>query len=139
MSYSDISHHIDEMYDFSVSPATISKITDRLIPIINEWRERPLKSIYSVVFLDAIFFKARVEGRVEQRCVYNLLGIDLEGKKEVLGFYTADTEGARFWLQVLSGLKTRGIEDILIASVDRLKGFQKQFRQFIQKQRCNYV
>lgn len=123
MSYRDISHHIDEMYDFSVSPAMISKITDRLLPIIQEWRERPLKSVYAVVFLDAIFFKSRIEGRVETRCVYNLLGIDLEGKKEVLGFYTAETEGAHFWLQVLTDLKNRGLEDILIASIDGLKGF----------------
>ena len=133
MSYSDISHHIDEMYDFSVSPATISKITDRLIPIIHEWKERPLKSIYTVVFLDAMFFKSRIEGRVETRCVYNILGIDLDGNKEVLGFYTAETEGARFWLQVLSDLKNRGVEDILITCIDGLKGFPEAIQTIYPK------
>ena len=133
MSYSDISHHVDEMYDFSVSPGTISKITDRLIPIVNEWKERPLKSVYTILYLDAMFFKSRIEGRVETRCVYNLLGIDLEGKKEVLGFYTAETEGARFWLQVLTDLKNRGVEDVLIACVDGLKGFPEAIQTVYPK------
>ena len=133
MSYSDIGHHIDEMYDFSISPGTISKITDRLIPVIHEWRERPLSSVYSVIFLDAMFFKSRIEGRVETRCVYNLLGIDLEGKKEVLGFYTGETEGARFWLQVLTDLKNRGVKDILIACIDGLKGFPEAIQTIYPK------
>lgn len=123
MSYSDISHHLEDLYDFQVAPSMISKVTDRLLPVIQEWRSRPLASVYAIVFMDAIFFKSRVEGRVEQRCVYNLLGIDLQGRKEVLGFYTAETEGARFWSTVLADLKNRGVTDILIACVDGLKGF----------------
>lgn len=133
MSYSDISHHLEELYDFQTSPSTISKVTDRLLPIIQEWQHRPLASIYAIVFMDAIFFKARIEGRVEQRCVYNLMGIDLQGRKEVLGFYTAETEGARFWAGVLIDLKNRGVEDILIACVDGLKGFPDAIQSVFPK------
>ena len=123
MSYSDISYYIDDLYDFQVSAATVSKVTDRLIPVINEWRQRPLQSVYSVIFLDGIFFKSRIDGKVIQRCIYNVMGIDLQGKKDVLGFYAEETEGARFWLKVLTDLKDRGVDDILIACIDGLKGF----------------
>lgn len=123
MSYQDIRNHMLEMYGTDVSPALISKITDKLIPEITEWRSRPLDAVYTVIFLDAMFFKAREDGKVVSKAVYNLLGITQEGHKEILGFYIAETEGANFWLGILNELKARGVEDILIACVDGLKGF----------------
>jgi len=123
MSYSDISNHLKEIYDFDTSPATISSVTDRLLPVINEWRSRPLDDFYPIVFLDAMFFKARQDGKVVSKAMYNILAIDKHGKKNILGFYLAQTEGANFWLSVLNDLRERGVKDILIACIDGLKGF----------------
>lgn len=123
MSYQDIRNHMDEMYGVEVSQGLLSKITDKLIPVINDWRERPLEAIYPMVLLDAMFFKARENGRVVTKCVYNILGINQSGHKDILGFYIAESEGANFWLGVLNDLKTRGVKDILIACIDGLQGF----------------
>lgn len=123
MSYQDIRNHMQEMYGTEISQGLLSKITDKLLPIILEWRNRPLESIYTIVFLDAMFFKARENGRVVTKTIYNLLGINQEGKKDILGFYIAESEGANFWLGALNDLKARGVEDILIACVDGLAGF----------------
>ena len=128
MSYDDISHHVGEMYDHEVSSATISKITDRLLPVIDEWRSRPLDSCYPIIFLDAMFFNVREEGHVVSKAMYNILGINHEGKKEVLGFYVGDSESSKFWMAILSDLKERGVEDILIACVDGLKGFPEAIK-----------
>lgn len=123
MSYQDIRAHMQEMYGVEVSAGLLSRITDKLLPLITEWRNRPLESIYTVVFLDAMFFKAREEGKVVTKTVYNILGINQYGHKDILGFYIAESEGAHFWLGVLNDLKARGVSDILIACVDGLKGF----------------
>lgn len=123
MSYQDIRSHMQEMYGTEISSAMLSKITDQLLPIITEWRNRPLESIYTIVFLDAMFFKAKENGRVVTKTIYNILGINQEGYKDILGFYIAESEGANFWLGVLNDLKARGVEDILIACIDGLKGF----------------
>ena len=123
MGYKAISEHLAEIYGLEVSSAKISQITDRLLPIISEWRNRPLDSVYSVVYLDAIHYKVREEGKVVPKAIYTLLGINKEGRKEVLGLYLSETEGAKWWLHVLTDLKNRGIEDILIACIDGLKGF----------------
>jgi putative transposase len=123
MSYEDIRKHMQEMYSVEVSAGLLSKITDKLLPIITEWRNRPLESIYTIVFLDAMFFKAREDGKVITKTVYNILGINQYGLKDILGFYISDAEGAHFWLGVLNDLKARGVEDILIACIDGLKGF----------------
>lgn len=123
MSYQDIVDHLQEMYGVDISTGMISKITDKLLPIITEWRNRPLESIYTLVFLDAMFFKSRDNGKVSTKVIYNILGINQEGHKDILGFYIAESEGAHFWLGVLNDLKARGIEDILIACVDGLTGF----------------
>ena len=123
MSYQDIRNHMQEMYGTEVSQGLLSKITDKLLPIITEWRNRPLESIYTIVFLDAMFFKARENGKVITKAIYNLLGINQEGQKDILGFYIAESEGAHFWLGVLNDLKARGVDDILIACVDGLAGF----------------
>lgn len=123
MSYADIRSNLEEIYQVEISNGAISKITDRLLPELKEWRERPLQSVYAVVYLDAIHFKMRVDGRVSETAVYTLLGIDSDGYKEILGLYLGEVEGASYWASVLASLKERGVEDILIACVDGLKGF----------------
>jgi len=123
MSYKDIKSHIEELYQKSVSAATINAITDKIINKVEEWRKRPLESIYPFVFMDAIHYKIKEDGRYENKAVYTILGINLRGKKEVLGLYISESEGAKFWLQVLTDLSNRGVKDILIASVDGLTGF----------------
>ena len=122
-SYSDISDHLMEIYGLDVSEATISRITDKVVPLIQEWKSRPLEAIYPFVWLDAIHYKVRHEGRVISRAVYCVLGINQEGYKDLLGMYIGENEGAKFWLQVLTDLQNRGVEDILIACIDNLNGF----------------
>jgi transposase-like protein len=111
------------MYDVDISCAVISSVTDKLLAVITQWRSRPLESIYPIIFLDAMWFKAREEGKVVQRVIYNILGINQQGQKDILGFYSAESEGANFWLSVLNDLRNRGVEDIFIACVDGLTGF----------------
>jgi transposase-like protein len=123
MSYKDISGHLREMYGLEVSTGTLSAVTDKIIQTVKEWQARPLESIYPIVWLDAIHYKIRENGKVSSRAVYTILGVTLEGKKEVLGLYISENEGANFWLQVLSDLSNRGVGDILIACIDGLKGF----------------
>ena len=123
LSYSDISEHVQEMYGISVSTAAISAITDKIIETVKAWQQRPLDSVYPFVWLDAIHYKVRDQGRYQSKAVYTVLGLNLEGKKEVLGLYVSENEGANFWLGVLTDLHHRGVQDILIASVDGLTGF----------------
>lgn len=122
-SYGDIRDHLSEMYDLDVSPATISRVTDKILPLIQEWRSRPLERVYPFVWLDAIHYKVRHEGRVVNRAVYCIIGLNQDGYKELLGMYIGENEGAKFWLQVLTDLQNRGVEDIFIASIDNLQGF----------------
>jgi len=122
MSYSDIQGHLSEIYGVDISEGTISAITDRLLPQIKEWQNRPLESVYAVLWLDAIHFKVRDNGIVKTKAIYSILGITVEGHKEVIGIYFGDHESSTFWRQVLYELKLRGIEDILIACIDNLKG-----------------
>jgi len=133
MSYEAISEHLAEMYGLEVSTAKISLITDKLLPLITEWRNRPLESVYPIVFLDAMHFKVRVEGKVVSKAFYTVLAVTAEGKKDILGLYLSEAEGARFWLGVLSDLKARGVEDILIASIDGLKGFPEAIAEVFPK------
>ena len=122
-SYSQISEHIEDFYGVHFSKATISAVTDKVIPLLKEWQQRPLERIYPFVWLDAIHYKIKENGRYVSKAIYTILGVNLSGKKEILGLYLSENEGANFWLQVLTELSNRGIEDILIASVDGLKGF----------------
>lgn len=122
-SYDHIAGHLQEIYGVDVSAATISSITDKLVPMLNEWRARPLEAIYAVVFLDAMFFKVKQDNKVVTKVLYNIMGINESGRKDILGFYSCESEGAHFWLSVLNDLKARGVEDILIACIDGLKGF----------------
>lgn len=125
MSLRDISDYVEDMYDVPVSATMLSNITDKIIPEITEWQNRSLESIYPIVFMDAMHFKVREEGRVITKAMYTVLAIIREGKKELLGLYISDSEGATFWLSVLTELKNRGLEDILIACIDNLKGFSE--------------
>ena len=125
MSYQDIAGHIDEMYGMELSKAQLSAITDRVWPAIEEWRSRPLDEVYPFVWLDALFYKVRQDGQIKSMAAYLVLGMNIEGEKDLLGIYLAETESASFWLQVLSDLQDRGVEDILIACIDNLKGFKE--------------
>ena len=127
-SLRDISTHIKETYDTDISATTLSSITDKVIPLVKEWQQHPLESLYCIVWLDAMYYKVKEEGRTQTRCVYNVLGINKDGRKDVLGMYVSQSEGANFWLGVITDLKQRGVEDILIASIDNLKGFDEAIR-----------
>ena len=132
-SLRDISAHIRETYDTNKKTKTLSAITDKVIPLVKEWQQRPLEDLYCIVWLDAMFYKVKEEGRTQTRCVYNILGINKDGKKEVLGMYVSHSEGANFWLGVINDLKQRGVEDILIACIDNLKGFDEAIRTIYPK------
>lgn len=123
MSYRDIRHHIAEIYQLEVSEATISSITDELIPQLKAWQSRPLDSVYPFVWLDTIHYKVKDEGRYVSKAIYTLLALNTEGKKQLIGLYCSESEGANYWLSVLTDLHNRGVQDILIACVDGLKGF----------------
>ena len=123
MTQNDISSHIQDMYGFEVSDSVVSRITDKILPIAKEWQMRPLERIYAIMFLDAIHYNVRQEGRVVKKAVYIAIGITLEGIKDVMGLWIGENESAKYWLSVLNELKTRGIEDILIACTDNLTGF----------------
>jgi transposase-like protein len=122
-SYTQISDHIEEIYGVGFSKATISAVTDKILPMLQEWKVRPLEEIYPFLFLDAIHYKVREDGQYISKAFYTVLGVRIDGKKEILGLYLGESEGAKFWLQVLTDLQNRGVKDILIASVDGLKGF----------------
>lgn len=122
-SYQDIRSHIADMYDIELSNGTINAVTDKLLPELQAWRERDLDPIYPIVWLDAIHYKIKENGRYVSKAIYTILGLTIEGKKELLGLYLSDQEGAHHWLSVLTDLNNRGVSDILIACVDGLKGF----------------
>jgi putative transposase len=123
MSTRDIENHIKELYGVDMSEATISHITDRIIEHIDQWKGRRLEGVYMVVWMDAVVFKVRQEGKVINKAVQIAVGLNNQGKKEVLGMWTCQNESASFWMSVLTNLKSRGVEDILISSTDNLKGF----------------
>ena len=123
MSYSDIRAHLAEMYGLSVSEAALTAITDKVVDELTQWQGRILQPVYPFVWLDAIHYKVRFEGRVITRALYTVLALGLDGHKELLGLYVSEHEGARFWLSVLSDLQARGVNDIFVASIDGLKGF----------------
>jgi putative transposase len=133
MSLRDISSHIKEMYDTEISATVLSEITDRIIPKIKEWQDRPLEPVYCIVWLDAMHYKVKVDGKVVHKALYNVLGINKDGFKEVLGMYISESEGANFWLQVLTNLSNRGVQDILIACTDNLRGFSEAILSIFPK------
>lgn len=123
MTTSDIETHIRDIYGLQISDTTISRITDKILPIAKEWQQRPLDPIYAVVFLDAIHYPVRSEGQIVKKAVYIAIGINLDGKKDVLGMWVGENESAKYWASVLNGLRNRGVEDIFIACTDNLTGF----------------
>jgi len=125
VSTRDIQSHLGELYGLDVSPTLISNVTDKILPLIADWHNRPLEPVYAVLFLDAIHFKVKQDGHIVNKAAYVIVGIDLEGHKDVLGIWIGESESAKFWLAVLSELQNRGVQDILIACVDNLKGFSE--------------
>lgn len=122
-SYRDIRFHIEELYGIEISEATITAVTDQLLPELKEWQSRSLDAVYPFIWLDAIHYKIKDNGRYVSKAVYTILGLNVEGKKELLGLYLSESEGANYWLSVLTDLHNRGVKDILIASIDGLTGF----------------
>ena len=123
MTTRDIQSHVEEMYGLEVTAATVSRITDSIVVHAKEWQSRPLSEIYPIVFFDAIHYKVRQEGKVVSKAAYTCLAIDIEGQKDMLGIWVGESEGANYWLGIITELKNRGVQDILIAAVDGLKGF----------------
>jgi len=132
-SMGDIRDFIEDIYGVEISPATISRITDKVLPQIEQWRSRPLESVYPFVFMDAIHYKVREDGRVVTKAVYCVIGVNQEGYRDLLGLYIGAAESAKFWMQVLTDLQTRGLEDILIACIDNLSGFVEAIGEIYPK------
>lgn len=136
----DIQDMLHELYGINVSPDTISKITDKVWELVEAWQNRPLAPMYAIVYLDALHIKLKRDGKIENVAVYNVLGVDLEGKRDILGHWIGDGgEGANFWLSVITDLQTRGVEDIFITAVDGLSGFSDAIHAVFPKtkvQRC---
>jgi putative transposase len=135
MTTREIQGHLQEMYGVEVSPTLISDVTDAVIEEAKAWQSRPLEPLYAILYLDALYVKMRHEGRVENRAVYVALGVDWDGRKDVLGLWSSGNEGAKFWLAVLTELKNRGVKDVLIACVDGLKGFPQAIESIFPETR----
>lgn len=139
MSTRDINKHIQEIYGVDISAEMVSKITDKIIPLIEEWQNRPLEEVYYFTFLDAVHFHVKEDKAIVKKASYIVLGVNSEGKKDVLGIYIGGNESAKFWLSVLNDLRNRGVKDILIASVDGLTGFSEAIKTIFPHtdiQRC---
>lgn len=128
MTTRDIQSHIQELYGAEMSPAMISNITEKVVDVAIEWQSRPLQAVYPIVFFDAIHYKVREGGKVVSKAAYTCLGIDTEGKKDILGLWIGESEGAKFWLKVCTELQNRGLRDILIACIDGLKALPEAIR-----------
>ncbi|MHB2154380.1 IS256 family transposase [Calditrichota bacterium GD2] len=146
LSVRDIREHLQDFYGLELSPAFISRLNEWALQQVKEWQNRPLESDYVIVYFDAIHYKIRHEGKVQTRAAYTCLGIDSQGKRDLLGIWIVESEGAHFWLSVITELQNRGVEDILIACVDGLKGFpesltsifpQTWVQLFVIHQICN--
>lgn len=123
MTTGDIEKHMRDIYGISVSDSTVSRVTDKILPIVREWQGRLLEEVYPVVFMDAVYFHVRSEGQIVKKAVYIAIGVQMDGLRDVLGMWVGENESAKFWLGILNSLKNRGVEDILIACVDGLTGF----------------
>lgn len=139
MSTRDIEGHLRDIYGVEASASLISRITDKLMPAIAEWQSRPLDAVYPIVFLDGIIFKVRKDNRVVNKCLYSVLGINLEGYKEILGIWLSENESASFWVTVCNELKNRGVEDIFIACRDNLSGFSDAIETVFPKNRATVM
>ena len=128
MSVRDIQELLSDMYGMEISPSLISKLTERILPRVEEWQSRPLESVYVILFVDCIFYKVREDGKVVDKAIYVIIGINREGKKEVLGFWISETESSSFWFKVFNDLKSRRVRDVLIFSVDGVAGISKAIK-----------
>jgi len=133
MSNRDIEDHLRDIYGVDASASLISRITDKILPAVSEWQSRPLDSVYPIVFLDGIVFKVRKDARVINKCLYSVLGINMDGRKEILGMWLSDNESASFWTTICNELKNRGVQDILIACRDNLSGFSSAIETVFPK------
>jgi transposase-like protein len=133
MSSTDIGDHIRDIYGIEVSESTVSRITDKVLPAAKEWQQRPLESIYAVMFMDAIHYHVRSEGQIVKKAVYIAIGIDLDGRKDVLGMWVGENESAKYWATVLNSLRNRGVEDVFIACTDNLTGFSNAIEAVFPK------
>lgn len=139
MTTTDIKDQIRELYDVEISAETVSNITSRIMPLVSEWQNRPLEKTYSFVFMDAIHYKVREDKQIVVKAAYVVLGVNMDGEKEVLGIWIGANESSKFWLSVLNDLKNRGVENVLILCVDGLKGFKEAISAvypFAKIQRC---
>ena len=139
MSYRDISKHIEELYGTSICPSLMTKITDKVIPLLEEWRSRPLEETYPFVFFDALHVKIKRDFKIVSKAIYCVLGINTDGEKDILGIYISETENAGFWLDVATDLRNRGLNDILIACMDGLKGLPEAIKSVyenVEIQQC---
>lgn len=139
MTTTDIKDQIRELYDVEISTETVSNITSRIMPLVSEWQNRPLEKTYSFVFMDAIHYKVREDKQIVVKAAYVVLGVNMDGEKEVLGIWIGANESSKFWLAVLNDLKNRGVENVLIFCVDGLKGFKEAISAaypFAKIQRC---
>ncbi len=125
MSYADICDHLEEIYQLRLSPASITAITDKILPEIEQWQNRSLEELYPIVWLDVIHYKVKEANSIKTKAVYCMIGINIDGEKDLLGMYLGEHESARFWLSVLNDIHRRGVKDIFIASIDNLKGFSQ--------------
>ena len=139
MSVRDIQHHLDDLYGYELSTQTISNITEKVIEKANEWQSRPLDAIYPIIFMDATVLKIRVDRVVKNIAAYIMLGISLEGKKEIIGIWIGENETSKYWLTVLNDIQKRGVQDVLIFAIDGLNGFKEAIQAVYPKaeiQRC---
>jgi len=139
MSTGAINSHIEDLYKFSVSKEQVTRITDKILPLAKEWQNRPLDSCYTVVFLDGMSFDVREDGTYRKKTVYVIIGINIDGRKELMGLWIGENETSKYWLSILNDLKSRGVEDILIACVDGLNGFEQAINSVYPQtkiQRC---
>ena len=133
MSTSNIEDHIRDIYGLDISDTIVSRITDKVLHVAKEWQQRPLESIYAVVFLDAIHYHVRSEGQIIKKAVYIAIGVNMDGRKDVLGMWVGENESAKFWAGVLNSLRNRGVDDILIACTDNLTGFSQAIEAVFPK------
>lgn len=139
MSTRDINAQMEEIYGINVSADMVSRITDKILPVVKEWQNRPLEEIYSVIYLDGMFFNVKQDGCTVKKTAYVIIGYDLQGNKDILGIWISESESAKFWLGILNELKNRGVKDLLIASIDGLAGFETAIKTvfpYAEVQRC---
>lgn len=139
MSARDIQNHLDDLYGYELSTQTISNITEKIMIKVDEWQNRPLEAIYPIIFMDATVLKIKIDSVVKNIAIYIMLGVSLEGRKEIIGFWIGENETSKYWLTVLNDIKKRGVKDVLIFAIDGLNGFNQAIEATYPKsevQRC---